>query len=245
MKNAEFNNKKLAQIYENFNQFSEDEDFWLRIIKSLWVKNIIDFWAGTWIFTLVLLDRWYELIAIEPSHEMLAIAKSKTHSDRIKWLQWSTNKLEGFKTDLILMTSHVAQFITGDNEWRELLEKSHAALNSWWYILFDSKNPLLKPWENYTRENYNRTKDTVFWEVNMQIDLKDISGNVITHSIHYNFLETWEKFVSDNTLIYRSKGEIEESLKKAGFEIIKTYGDWSSQEYSEESSEMIFLAQKV
>ena len=42
-RNAEFQNLKLAQIYESFNQFSEDENFWLSIINGLTISNITDF----------------------------------------------------------------------------------------------------------------------------------------------------------------------------------------------------------
>lgn len=45
--NAEFQNLKLAQIYEFFNQFSEDEDFWLRTVKELNISDITDFGCGT------------------------------------------------------------------------------------------------------------------------------------------------------------------------------------------------------
>jgi len=43
MKNAEFQIEKLALIYEDFNQFSEDEDFWIRLIESLAIQDITDF----------------------------------------------------------------------------------------------------------------------------------------------------------------------------------------------------------
>jgi hypothetical protein len=42
-KNAEFEDSKLAQIYEDFNQFSEDEDFWLTVIAQLNITDITDF----------------------------------------------------------------------------------------------------------------------------------------------------------------------------------------------------------
>jgi len=54
--NAEFHNVKLAKIYEDFNQFSEDENFWLQIIKELGVSEITDFGCGTGMFTLKLAD---------------------------------------------------------------------------------------------------------------------------------------------------------------------------------------------
>lgn len=243
LKNAEFKNLKLAQIYEDFNQFSEDEDFWLSIIKDLNISDITDFWCGTWLFTHQLMEQGYKVRGIEPEISMLLQAKSKEWSNNIEYIEWDYKKLENFSTELILMTSHVSQFIE-DTEWEKFLQRSYKVLKKWWYLLFDSKNPLLKPWENYTREKYNRTKPTKFWPVNMQIETNYILWNEAEHSIYYTFLNTWEEFISRNKLIYRTKEKIEESLVKSNFHIVKMYWWWDFTDYNNKSEEMIFLAKK-
>lgn len=241
--NAEFQNLKLAKIYESFNQFSEDEDFWLRIIEELNISDITDFWCGTWLLTHRLMELWYTVRWIEPARPMLEQAKNKKWSEKIEYIEWDYRKLEDFSTELILMTSHVAQFIW-ENEWEVFLEKSFGVLKEWWYIFFDSKNPIPRPWENYTREKYNKTKDTPLWRVNMQIETTDISWNSVEHTIYYTFEDTWEKLESKNKLIYRGKDELEKSLLIAGFKIVKVYGWWDSEWYSDDCEEIIFLAGK-
>ncbi len=241
--NAEFQNLKLAKIYESFNQFSEDEDFWLTTINSLSISTITDFGCWTWLLTHKLMGLWYTIRWIEPANAMLEQAKNKEWSEKIEYIEWDYRKLKDSSTELILMTSHVAQFIW-EAEWEVFLEKSFGALKEWWYILLDSKNPLLKPWENYTIEKYNKTKDTPFWRVNMQIETTNISWNVVEHTIYYTFEDTWEKLESKNTLVYRSKDELEKSLIKTGYQIVKVYGWWDSGWYSDNSEEIIFLAKK-
>lgn len=244
MKNAEFKNTKLAQIYEDFNNFSTDEDFWLERIQELSPKHITDFWSGTGLFTCQLEQLGYSVTWIEPALPVLEIAKSKPNGNKIQWLHWSSEKLKDFKTDLVLLTSHVAQFLTHANDWKIFLTNSFNVLHSWGYIMFDSKNPVLKTWESYSREKYNRTKSTQFWDVNMQIELWEIEWNIVSHTIHYSFVDTWEELVSENTLIYRTKEEIEKDLREAGFRITQVYWDWDGDMYSPHHSEMIFLAQK-
>jgi len=243
--NAEFQNEKLSQIYEDFNQFSEDEDFWIKTIRDLGVKNITDFGCGTGLFTQQLSDSGYSMRWIEPALPMIEQAREKDSSNQIDYILWWYKQLKDFTTDLVLMTSHVSQFIVDQSEWNTLLRNAHEVLSSWWYILFDAKNPLLKPWENYTRENYNRTRDTKLWEVNMQIEVSQVKWNIITHNIYYTFLNSWEECISSNTLIYKTKEDIEESLTGNGFRIVKVYWDWEWEEYNDTSSEMIFLAQKI
>jgi SAM-dependent methyltransferase len=244
IKNAEFKNERLAQIYENFNQFSDDEDFWLNTIWGLGVEDITDFGCGTGLFTGKLSELGYSLRWIEPALPMIEQAKEKDSDNKITYIHWGYEELQGFSTDLVLMTSHVSQFIINTDEWNTLLSNAYEVLSTWWYILFDSKNSLLKPWENYIRENYNRTKDTKFWPVNMQIEVSKVKWNVITHDIHYTFLDTQEELISSNTLIYKTKEEIQQSLLANGFRIIKVYGDWKGKEYKDTNSEMIFLVQK-
>ncbi len=243
LQNAEFQNLKLAQIYEVFNQFSDDEDFWLTLIKQLNIYDITDFGCWTWLLTDKLMKLWYKVRWIEPAKPMLLQAKKKDGSNKIEYIEWDYRKLENFSTDLMLLTSHVAQFVW-ENEWEEFLQKSYEVLKDWWYLLFDSKNPLPKPWEKYTREKYNKTKVTPFWWVNMQIEITNESWNTVEHTIYYTFEDTWEKLESKNKLIYRSKDELEESLKKIGFKIVKIYGWWDSREYRNDCEEMIFLARK-
>ena len=242
-RNAEFQNLKLAQIYESFNQFSEDENFWLSIINGLTISNITDFWCWTWLLTHRLMELWYTVRWIEPASAMLEQARNKEWSEKIEYIEWDYKKLEKSSTELILMTSHVAQFIS-ENEWEDFLRKAFDALKEWWYILFDTKNPIPKPWGNYTREKYNKTKDTPFWRVNIQIETTNISWNEVEHTIYYTFEDTWEKLESKNNLVYRKKNELEKSLIKAWFKVIKVYGLWDSREYNDDCEEIIFLAKK-
>lgn len=242
---AEFHKPRLAQIYEDFNQFSEDEDFWLKTIEGLDISHITDFGCGTWMFTLTLLAKWYTMLWIEPAAAMLEIAKQNDIEKNVEWREWSSEKLNGFTTDLVLLTSHVAQFITDEDDWNMFLKNTIQVLNPWGYILFDSKNPLSKPWENYTRDRYNRTQKTMFGDVNMTIEVWNISWDVITHTIYYDFLETWETYTSSNTLVYKTKEELEQSLIRHGFVVVKIYWGWDWEAYSETSWEMIFLAQKI
>lgn len=245
MKNAEFWHPILAQIYENFNQFSEDEDFWVQIIWDLWVTDITDFWCGTWLFTSILWNIWYQVRWIEPVKQMLEIAKSKGISSNIEWILWDYKEIKDFNTDLFLMTSHVSQFITDLSEWNQLLKNCYSVLNHGGYILFDTKNPLIKPWKKYTRESYNKTKNTKFWPVNMQIETLAERWNTVTHAIYYDFLHSWEKLISHNTLIYRTKDELVGNLENVGFTVKKIYWDWDFWSYNDNCEEIIFLAQKI
>ncbi len=131
---AEFDNPKLAKIYDNFNALTEDETFWLHKIKELGVHSVIDFGCGTGLLTCKLAELGYETVGVEPAEAMMNLAKQKPYADKVKWLLGSTEQLEGQKSDLVIMTSHVTQFFLDDEKWHELLRCIHASLNPGGYI---------------------------------------------------------------------------------------------------------------
>lgn len=242
-KNAEFQDLKLSQIYEDFNQFSEDEYFWISVIEKLGISDITDFGCWTWLLTHKLMELWYKMRWIEPARAMLLQAMNKKGGNKVTYIEWDYRVLENFSTDLVLMTSHVVQFIW-ETEWILFLQKAYWVLEQWWYILFDSKNPLPEPWKNYTKEKYNKTKETQFWPVNIQVETTETLWNTSEHTIYYTFESTWEQLISRNSLIYRTKDELERSLVNVGFNIVNIYGWWDLRTYNDTCEEMIFLAKK-
>lgn len=242
---AEFDNPKLAKIYDSFNALTEDETFWLKKIKELGIRSVIDFGCGTGLLTCKLADLEYETVGIEPAQAMMNLAKQKPYADKIKWLPGSTEQLEGQKSDLVIMTSHVTQFFLNDEKWENLLQHIHASLNEGGYIFFDTKNPLSKPWERWSKEETRQIKSTPEGDVEFWIDAPMMDDNQVEYELYYLFLKDQTKLVSKNRLVYRSKDVLEEQLGRAGFEIEKVYGGWDGGDFKEQDNEMIFLARKV
>lgn len=242
---AEFDNPKLARIYDSFNALTQDEVFWLNKIKELGVQSVIDFGCGTGLLTCRLAELGYETVGIEPAQAMMSLAKQKPSADKVKWLLGSTEQLEVQKSDLVIMTSHVAQFFLDDEEWHELLRRIHTSLNAGGYIFFDSKNPLSKPWEKWSKEETKQVKSTPEGDVEFWIDAPVVDGNQVEYELHYLFLNDQNKLISKNRLVYRSKGALVEHLKTAGFKIEKIYGDWDGSDFKEHDDEIIFLAKKI
>lgn len=241
---AEFSNPKIAQVYDSFNALGDDEAFWLRTIDTLGVQRIIDLGCGTGLLTCALARLGYDVVGVEPAQAMITLAKQKEHAESVKWILGSTKQLQEESAQLVLMTSHVAQFFLSEEEWKNALQHMHAALETGVYMLFDSKNPLRAPWKNWAKEHTKRVKTTPLGDVEFWIDSPVMKDKQVEYELHYVFLDTQEELVSKNTLIYRSKDELIADLTDAGFSIKQIYGDWNGGELTDDSEEMIFLAQK-
>ncbi len=241
---AEFDNPRLARVYDSFNSLTEDGVFWLAKIKELGVQRIIDVGCGTGLLTCELAQLGYTVVGVEPARAMLDLAQEKEGGKKVTWLLGSTEQLQGQKADMVIMTSHVAQFFVSSEKWDEALKNMYDALEEGGVILFDSKNPLSAPWKNWSKEKTKRTRTTPEGEVMFWIDAPVVNGNQVEYELHYLFSKDSEELVSKNTLVYRSKDEIMEDLQTVGFQVENVYGNWNGDEYSEDSEEMIFLAKK-
>ncbi len=241
----QFKNPLLVATYDVLNALGDDSEFFCGLVKKLCAKTVIDLGCGTGLLTCELAKWGYKMIGVEPSGIMLEIARRKPYADRVEWIEGGYEKFEGLKADLVLMTSHVAQFFLNDKEWQAMLEASYRALNSGGHIVFDSRTPIFPPYQAWpTEKNPRRVQDPVVGPVDWYYKLLGIDGNRVRYELHYHYINSGEKVVSTDELIFRSEDEIRTSLSKAGFEVKEIYGDWDGSVASPASEEMIFVASK-
>lgn len=241
----QFSNPLLVQAYDSINALGDDADFWFREIKRLAPKSIIDFGCGTGILTCELATQGYNTIGIDPFGAMLEIARKKPNADKVRWIEGNYTKLQGLRSDLLLMTSHVAQFLLTDEEWNGLLNNAYASLNTGGHILFDSRHSLIESFAKWpTEQSKRKVADPILGEIEYWCNLLETTDTLATYELHYHFLLSDEKVISKDTIIFRPKDTIEQALKNSGFIVKTIYGDWDSSLFTDTSPEMLFVAQK-
>ena len=185
------------------------------------------------------------MIGIEPSEAMLAIARTKPYGEQIKWIQGSFEKIHELQTDMILMTSHVAQFFLDDKEWQAMLKASHKALKLVGHIVFDIRHLSNPPFEGWATENNRRKfENTAAGPVEWWLNLLQVKDERVRYELHYFFVKSGEEVVSVNELVFRSQDEIIHALSDAGFMVKTVYGDWDGSLATSTSPEMIFVAER-
>lgn len=242
----QFTDPLLVSAYDALNAFGEDSDFWLREIERLAPKAIIDLGCGTGLLTIELAKCGYKMIGVEPAGKMLDIARKKPDAEKVRWIEGGYEKFEGLEADMVLMTSHVAQFFLEDKEWNAMLQASRKALKPGGHIMFDSRTPIFPPYQTWpTEESPRRVEDPTSGPIDWHYKLLGIEGNKVRYQLHFHFINSGEKVTSTDELIFRSREEIINSLKGAGFEVDKVYGDWDGSLGTTTSPEMIFVAKSV
>lgn len=241
----EFSNTRLVALYDKLNPFGDDSEFFCKLAEELGAKTIIDLGCGTGLLTLELAKRGYQAIGIEPSIEMLAVARKKPHADKVEWIQGSFEKMNGIQAEMVLMTSHVAQFFLCEEEWRAMLHAAHKALHVDGHLVFDIRRLTKPPFIGWPTEN-NRKKfeDVTVGVVEWWHKLLEVENKRVRYELHYFFERSGEEIVSVNELAFRTQEEITEALSDAGFAIKTVYGNCDGSPASPSSPEMIFIAKR-
>lgn len=241
----QFSDPLLVSAYDALNSLGDDSDFWLKQIEELSPKTVIDLGCGTGLLTIELAKRGYNMIGVEPAGKMLDIARAKPFANKVRWIEGGYEKFEGLKADMVLMTSHVAQFFLDDKGWSAMFKAAHKTLSVGGTIVFDSRTPIFPPYQTWPTEAApRRVQDDFLGPIDWYYQLLEINVNRVRHQLHFHFINSDKKIISTDELIFRSRDEIIGSLKDAGFEIETIYGDWDGSLATETSPEMIFVAKR-
>ena len=240
---TEFSDRRLVALYDTLNTLGVDSEFFCSEIAKLEASSIIDLGCGTGLLTNELARRGHKMIGIEPSEAMLAIARTKPDAAHIKWIKGSFEQMEELQADMVLMTSHVAQFFLNDTEWQAMLKAAYRALKPGGHVVFDIRRLTKPPFIGWPTEDSRRTfENTTVGSIEWWFKLLEIKDTHVRYELHYLFVHSGEEIVSTNELIFRSQEEIIQALSDAGFKVEIVYGDWDGSPTDAESPEMIFLA---
>lgn len=234
---------RLVELYDRDNPRGVDTDFYLALATDINARRIIDFGCGTGLLTCELASKTRQIIGIDPSPAMLAIAKRKSGAEQIQWIEGDLSELGKREADLVIMTGNVAQVFLDDSEWEATLHAIHATLRPGGYFAFESRNPLARAWEKWTREDTFEQIDTPFGLMDCWLELVKVENGKVQFVAHNVFKSTGEDVVASSELRFRHREELVKSLIKAGFTIKQIYGNWHHEPFTKTSRFMIFIAQ--
>jgi SAM-dependent methyltransferase len=109
---AEFTDPRLVAVYDTLNPYEPgtQPSFYLDLAEELGAKRVLDVGCGTGLITKEFVDRHYLVTALDPSPEMIAVARRRVGEDDAVWLTGDTALLGALEADLAYLSGHVAQF---------------------------------------------------------------------------------------------------------------------------------------
>ncbi len=221
MADEEFNDPRLAGVYDVLDGDRRDLSAYLAIAERLGARRVLDVGCGTGTLPLLLAAHGLEVVGVDPAAASLQVARAKAGAGRVTWILGSVDAFHGTDRDLVLMTGNTAQQITEDHRWHDLLAGARRALVPGGHLVFETRDPDARAWEGWTRASTHREVDagevgTVeTWAEVVAVDLP-----LVRFRWTWTFEADGATLVSDSTIRFPSTEEVRADLAAAGFSAV-------------------------
>ncbi|MBQ0830826.1 class I SAM-dependent methyltransferase [Streptomyces tagetis] len=213
-----FRHPRLAPLYDVLDPDRGDLDAYLRMAEEYGARRVLDVGCGTGVFALLLADRGIEVTGVDPAGASLDVARGKPGAGRVRWLHGDATRLPPLRVDLATMTANVAQAIAGPDDWHGTLRGVHAALRPGGRLVFETRDPAARAWEEWNRAASHRvTKVPGTGAVESWVEVSEVDGPLVTFRWTIVFAADGAVLTSDSTLRFRTRREIEDDLAAHGY----------------------------
>jgi len=232
-----FNSKNYLRVYSHRNQEEAERlvDLIAKILNLPANSSVLDMACGAGRHAVTFAKMGYKVTAVDLSHLLISEAKKNADQEGVELdfvlcdiLEFETNK----KFDLTVNLFTSIGYFDNDEENYAVIKKAYNLLKSGGYFVLDyfNKEFLLK----------NLISMTVFSENGLKIiQNRSIEGTRIVKKITIANNDSSEEF-NESVRLY-SFEEIINYIKKAGFTIVKQYGDYFGNNFESESSPRLII----
>ena len=222
MVDAIFGHPRLAEIYDALDSDRSDLDAYVALVDELGAASILDIGCGTGTFACLLALRSKTVVGVDPARASLEVARRKPGADRVQWFLGDATTLPSLSVDVVTMTANVAQVFLTEEAWVETLEAARAALRPDGTLVFESRDPDQRAWEEWSRERSHHVVEIPgVGSVEAWVELTNVDLPNVSFRWTYRFLRDGAVLTSDSTLRFRSKVELTDSLEAAGFAVLE------------------------
>lgn len=213
-----FEHPRLVAIYDALDPDRSDLDVYAAIADEFGARRVLDVGCGTGTFALLLADRGYEVIGVDPAGGSIEVARAKVGAERVRWIHGDATALPPMQVDLSTMTANVSQAIVDPSDWVATLRGVHDALRPGGHLVFETRDPARRAWEGWNREaSYNVTEIDGVGAVESWFDLISVDGPLVTFRATCVFASDGQSLTSDSTLRFRGRDEVAAALTAHGY----------------------------
>ena len=218
MPDLAFEHPRLAAVYDAFDADRSDLNVYLAIARELGAQHVLDIGCGTGTFALLLTREGFEVTGLDPARASVDVARSKPGAKAVRWIVGDASALPTLTVDLATMTGNVVQAITETEAWEETLSSVYEALRPNGYLVFETRDPAYRGWQEWTAE---RTRQVIevggAGEVEKWTELTEVDLPLVRFRATFIFRATGETLVSESTLRFRQRDEVDTQLRGLGY----------------------------
>jgi SAM-dependent methyltransferase len=181
-------------------------------------RQVLDIGCGTGVLAPAPAERGIGVVGVDPAAASLDVARGQPGGERVRWIHGDATSLPPLAADFATITGNAAQEIVDPQEWRRTLRGARAALRPGGRLVFETRIPARRAWEEWNSEDpYGATDVPGVGVVETWVELLDVSGPLVTFRWTCVFAADGQTPTSDSTLRFRERQEIEVELAAQGY----------------------------
>jgi SAM-dependent methyltransferase len=241
-----FSDSRLAALYDLYCPWEARGDFTFYLPLVMSARSVLDVGCGTG----ALLRRAREdghtgrLCGLDPAVGMLEVARTRPD------IEWILGDLAGApdwdrEFDLAVMTGHAFQVLLGDDELRVALTAIAEALTDDGSFVFETRNPLVREWEDWHVRYSGEVVDSTGAVVHCACEVDaPVQGELVSFTHTYTS-PGWDRpQQSRSTLRFLGPDALSGFLADAGMVVAEQFGDWDSSPFTDASPEIVTVARR-
>jgi SAM-dependent methyltransferase len=222
---AFFEVPRLAALYDPLDPDRSDLLAYLGMAGEFGARSVLDVGCGTGTLACVLATLGLKVTGLDPAGASLDIARAKAGGELVRWVHGDVSALPALAVDLAVMTGNVAQVFVDDGEWRGVLAAVYRALRPGGRLVFETRDPARRAFAEWDRAHTYAEQDVPgAGKVTTWLEVTQVRGDLVTFRCTVRFAADGAELTSDSTLRFRSREEVAESLRAAGFTVDEVRG---------------------
>lgn len=226
----EFDHPFIAASYDVVEGSREDLDLYASIAEELAARSVLDIGCGTGTLAVRLAAEGLSVTGVEPAGEMLNVARSKPHAEKVSWIHGTAPdavgmardpQTSGLPADLAVMTANVAQVFLSDDDWLQTLRAVHTCLVPGGHLVFETRIPERRAWEDWARHRESTAHMPGVGTVRESFEITAVDLPYVSFRSE-NHLPDGTVVPAESTLIFRPLEDIERTLAESGFTLRET-----------------------
>jgi ubiquinone/menaquinone biosynthesis C-methylase UbiE len=241
-----FADASLAELYDLFCPFEPRGDFRFYLPLVMSAQSVLDVGCGTG----ALLHRARQmghtgrLCGLDPAFGMLEQARKRAD---IEWVHGDLASVAWDREfDLSVMSGHAFQVFVEDDDLRASLAAIRRALTDTGRFAFETRNPLVREWEQWTPDNADEVTDAAGAVVRCDYEVQTpVEGDLVRFSSTFTSPSWSGPRVSWSTLRFLTTDSLSRFLSDAGLAVEEQFGDWDRGALTDTSAEIITIARRA
>jgi SAM-dependent methyltransferase len=240
-----FADDELAALYDLFSPWERRDDLHFYMDLVMAAGSVLDVGCGTGALLHGAREAGHtgRLCGLDPAAGMLQQARRRPD---VEWVLGDLTSVRWDREfDLIVMSGHAFQVLLEDEALRASLAAVRAALGDDGRFAFETRNPLVRAWEQWSPAHAAKVVTAAGAPVRLTRQVEAVEGDRVSFA-HTFSSPGWDRpRMSRSTLRFLAADALAAFLSEAGLAIERQYGDWDASPLTAASPEIITIARRA